>query len=332
MIFEQKWTQKCKFVKITLSQNIIPYNITKMKLISILSIVTVFSKSLLGQNIELVSAELNKFQNVRDFCISSNEDEAYFTIQSPNQDLSQIVCVKNKKWDNPLLLPLCDNHSYMEPFLSNDGNRLYFASDRPKSDSTTLNGDFDIWYVERKDKSAEWSKPINMGSQVNSNNNEFYPTLADNGNLYFTMESKDGLGKDDIYFCELKGKEYSKPVLLNKNINSEGYEFNAFISKDEQILIYTKYNTKDGFGSGDLYIAKKDKTGAWKTAENMGNVINTKYMEYCPFYDNQTQILYFTSKRNNLTPKKFDNLLQYQNYISETENGLSKLYKCKIKL
>jgi Tol biopolymer transport system component len=283
------------------------------------------------QTIELVSPELNKYTNVRDFFISPTEDEAYFTIQSPNQDLSKIVCVKNKKWKNPIVVSFCDSYSYLEPFLSPDGKRLYFASDRPKTESETSKSDFDIWFVERKDQNSAWSKPINIGSPVNSENNEFYPTLADNNNLYFTMEANSGLGKDDIYFCKWDGASYSKPLLLSININSEGYEFNAFISKDENMLLFTKYNAKDGFGSGDLYVSKKDEQGEWKPAKNIGNKINTKYMEYCPFYDAQSNTLYFTSKRSNLSPKTFKDLSQFQDYISGSENGSSKIYKCKIK-
>lgn len=284
------------------------------------------------QIVAVVHSDLNKFLNLRDFCISPNEKEAFFTIQSPNQELSKIVCVKNNKWDNPVILPFCDGYSYLEPFLSSDGTRLYFASDRPKDKSETLKSDFDIWYVERKDKNSEWSTPINIGSAVNSKNDEFYPTLSDNNNLYFTMDSKLGLGKDDIYYCQWNGANYSKPILLSTNINSEGYEFNAFISKDENLLIYTKYNAKDGFGSGDLYMAKRGIDGEWQAAENLSNTINSKYMEYCPYYNNETNTLYFTSKRSNLAPKSFQNIQQYQEYITSGENGLSKIYKIKIKL
>lgn len=287
---------------------------------------------LLAQNIELVHKELNRFQNIRDLSISKNSKEVYFTIQSPNQDISQLLCVKNGNWSNPQLLSFCDEYSYMEPFLSYDEKRLYFASNRPKVDSIKIKNDYDIWYVERNDNKGDWSKPINLGNKVNSGNDEFYPSLAANNNLYFTMESTSGLGKDDIYYCIWNGKEYSSPILLNSNINSEGYEFNAFISKDESFLIYTKYNTKDGFGSGDLYLSKRDEHGQWMPSKNMGSNINTKYMEYCPFYDDNTSTLYFTSKRNNLTPKKFKKLKELQDYISQGENGLSKIYKYKIKI
>ena len=201
----------------------------------------------------------------------------------------------------------------------------------PKNDTIKNKGDFDIWYVERKNIKAPWSKPINAGSKVNSVNNEFYPTLSINNNLYFTMEANTGLGKDDIYYCNWDGKEYAEPVLLSTSINSEGYEFNAFVSKEETFLIYTRYNAKDGLGSGDLYISYR-KEGEWAPSTNMGSVINTKFMEYCPFYDSQNNTLYFTSKRDELTPRKFIKFDDLQKYISEGENGLSKIYKYKINL
>lgn len=286
----------------------------------------------MGQEVIIVNPELNKYHNIRDFCISSDENEVFFSIQSPNQELSQIVVVKNKKWKNPILLSFCDGYSYLEPFLSKDGNKLYFASNRPHNQTDTTKSNFDIWYVERKSSNNDWSEPINIGNPVNTENDEFYPTLADNGNLYFTMDSKLGLGKDDIYCCKWNGTEYSKPILLNNNINSDGYEFNAFISKDESFIIYTKYNSKDGYGSGDLYISRKDVNNQWKLAENMGNTINTKYMEYCPFYDSNTNTLYFTSKRANLLPRKFQNTEQYLETITGSHNGLSKIYKYKLKI
>lgn len=290
----------------------------------------VITNFLFGQ-VSLVHEELNKFQNLRDFSLTEASDEIFFTIQSPNQEISQIVCVKNGKWNSPELLPFCDAFTYLEPFISYDGKRLYFASDRPKNDSIKNKGDFDIWYVERKNSHTEWSKPINAGTKVNSVNNEFYPTLSMYNNLYFTMEAPSGLGKDDIYYCSWDGKEYAEPVLLSNSINSEGYEFNAFVSKEETFLIYTKYNAKDGLGSGDLYISYR-KEGEWAPATNVGSLINTKYMEYSPFYDNQSNTLYFTSKRDRLTPQKFMNFDDLHKYISEGENGLSKIYKCKIKL
>ncbi|MCG2462194.1 hypothetical protein K8352_15650 [Flavobacteriaceae bacterium F89] len=277
---------------------------------------------------------LNQFLNVRDFCISNEGDEAFFTIQSPGQEISQLATLRkeNEVWQNPELLPFCDSYMYLEPFLSPNGNRLFFVSDRPLDDTTNDRKDFNIWYVDRNSADKEWSKPKAIGEPVNSGSNEFYPTVSENNNLYFTMDSPNGLGKDDIYFCKWEDGKYSIPVLLDESINSVGYEFNAFISRKEDFLLFTKYNEEDGQGSGDLYISRREADGKWQKATNMGTPINTKYMEYCPFYDEKNQVLYFTSKRNDIKPSKFNSISDFKNYIDESNNGLSKIYKTSLQL
>lgn len=306
----------------------------KIKLITLLLFTSKWISAQSEHEVVQFSNTLNQFLNVRDFCIAQNGNEAFFTIQSPSQEISQIVYItkENNEWTTPELLAFSDSYMYLEPFLSIDGKRLYFVSDRPLNDSTHTKKDFDIWYVERNSQGEKWSEPKNIGTPVNSTLNEFYPSVSENNNLYFTMESPDGLGKDDIYFCHWENGKYSNPILLDENINSTGYEFNAFVSKKEDYIIFTKYNEKDGYGSGDLYVSKKDANGKWEKAKNMGVPINTKYMEYCPFYDEKTQTLYFTSKRNDVTPREFNNILEFQKYINEGNNGLSKIYMTLLKI
>ena len=145
---------------------------------------------------------LSKYSNFRDFTISTNQKEVYFTIQSNDEQVSRIAFIKktNKKWSEPKLVPFTSKHRDIEPFLSSDGLKLYFASNRPLCDSISTSKDYDIWYVERKNNNEEWSKPINIGEPINTSNDEFYPSVTTKGNLYFTSESHNSLGKDDI-FC-----------------------------------------------------------------------------------------------------------------------------------
>jgi hypothetical protein len=277
---------------------------------------------------------LNQFLNVRDFSLSADGTEAFFTMQSPGQEISQLGSIKkeNNQWLAPQLLPFSDEFMYMEPFLSANGNRLYFVSDRPLDDKTNTKKDFDIWYVDRKNKFDPWSSPKNMGKPINTELDEFYPSVADNNNLYYTMVGPTGMGKDDIYFSQWENGSYLPPVLLDENINSSGYEFNAFVSKKEDFILFTKYNEKDGQGSGDLYISKKDINGKWSKSTNLGLPINTKYMEYCPFYDEKNQLLYFTSKRNTIATRKFSNVSEFKKYVQESNNGLSKIYVIPLKI
>ena len=62
-------------------------------------------------------------------------------------------------------------------------------------------------------------------------------------------------GKDDIFVSKWENGKYTEPVSLSDSINSDGYEFNAFIAPDESYIIFTAYQREDGFGSGDLYMS-----------------------------------------------------------------------------
>lgn len=278
--------------------------------------------------------ELAKYQNIRDFSISTPQDEVYFSIQNTSEDRAVIAVMKKKNniWQKPEITSFSGNFRNIEPFLSPDGLRLYFASNRPIEVTATKAKDYDIWYVQRKDTKSEWSEPINVGAPVNSKNDEFYPCVTLSGNLYFTSDAIKTLGKDDILVCKWDGKQYLEPENLGLKVNSAGYEFNAFVSPNERFIIYTCYGKEDGFGSGDLYISYKDKNGNWEDPKNLGADLNSKQMDYCPFYDASTQILYFTSKRIEPSQKEFKSLAEFETEITKYENGWSRIYKTNIKL
>jgi hypothetical protein len=277
---------------------------------------------------------LSAYQNVRDIAISKDEKEIYFTIQSPDEQVSKIAYVtkEKNKWSNVKLASFSSAHRDIEPFLSSDGLRLYYASNQPLNDSISESKDYDIWYVERKNTKSDWSKPIRLGNNVNSDKDEFYPSIADNGNLYFTSENNQSLGKDDIFVCKWNNNDYSKPENLGVTINSDGYEFNAFIAPNEAFLIYTCYKREDGFGSGDMYISCRNEKKEWEKAKNLGSEVNSTMMDYCPFYDSKNKILYFTSKRNAVTNKRFNSFDEFQKEINKNENGFSRIYKYNISL
>lgn len=271
------------------------------------------------------------FLNVRDLALSSDQSEAYFTVQSPNEEIAAIVKIeaRNGMWLVPELVPFTGMYRDIEPFLSPDGLRLYFSSNRPLNGLGGPAKDYDIWYVERKSAAEQWLAPVNLGKPVNTAANEFYPSLAANGNLYFTSDAATLVNKDDIYFAEWKKEKYDTPVALGSTINSLNYEFNAYVSPDESMLIYTAYGRKESFGSGDLYISYRNEKGNWSQAENMGPAINSNAMDYCPFLDLKTGTLYFTSKRSSVVSRGFTSIKGFVQSANQYENGLSRLYKIK---
>lgn len=272
----------------------------------------------------------SQFSNVRDFTISADETEAYFTLLSPLGELSVIMKIQkeNNTWNTPEIASFSGRYTDLEPFLSPDGLKLYFASNRPVSKDSTSVKDFDIWYVERDQTDLEWSQPVNLGAPVNSDLDEFYPSVATSNNIYFTAVKKELESQDDIFMSAWDNGTYSEPVLLGDGVNTKCAEYNAFIAPDESYLIFGGWRRSDGLGSGDLYMSKR-MNGVWQDATNLGPDINSEYMEYCPFVNTETGTLYITSRRSRIEKKEsgftsFDELMAE---INRYDNGSSRIYK-----
>ena len=236
--------------------------------------------------------------NERDFALSPSGNEIFYTISTPRSSFQTIVFTRklpNGEWTTPEVAPFAGEYSDLEPVFSHDGHTLYFSSNRP------LNGtepkDFDVWKVTRT--AGGWSKPENLGPVVNTEADEFYPSIARNGNIYFTAAYPGGPGREDIYVSEFKNNQYQKPVALDTMVNSKFYEFNAFVDPNEQYILFTSYGRKDDTGGGDLYMAMKDSNGKWKQARNLKE-LNSKQLDYCPFVSSDGKALFFTSERHQL--------------------------------
>lgn len=274
----------------------------------------------------------SQFANVRDFTMNNEETEAYFTLQSPGRELSVIMKMENKKgtWQQPEISSFSGKYTDLEPFLSPDNLKLYFVSNRPVSKDSSTTKDMDIWYVERSTIDTDWSEPKNLGAPINTTGDEFYPSVASNGNLYFTLIKPELESADDIYVSRLENGIYTEPTILGDGVNTKGAEYNAFIAPDESYLIFGGWRRPDGLGSGDMYMSR-NTNGTWTTAENLGNKINSKYMEFCPFVLNGT--LYFTSRRSSVTAKDngFESTEELLSEINKYDSGFSRIYKVDFK-
>lgn len=120
--------------------------------------------------------------------------------------------------------------------------------------------------------------------------------LSANGNYILVYyESETGTG--DIYLSEYdKTKNiYRKPVRLDDNINSKGYEIAATITNDGN-TIYFASDRPGGFGGIDLYVSKRLPNGKWGPAKNLGAEINTNADEDFPSLSPDGKTLFFSSK------------------------------------
>jgi hypothetical protein len=296
-----------------------------------LLLVASFGTALHGEIVEAFLPQLpGNPVAVRDLTIRHDGKELYLTSQSLFGEISAIMRMEleGDQWEQTGLASFSGNYKDLEPFLSPDGRRLYFASDRPRGDSLEAAPDYDIWYVERDGLEDAWGEPVNLGAPVNTDGNEFYPAVTSGGDLYFTSDRPGTKGKDDIFHAKKGEQGYADPVSLGEAINSEGYEFNAFVAPDGSYLIYTAYNRADGLGSGDLYISHRQADGGWSDAQNLGPEINSNRMDYCPFVDG-AGTLYFTSKRIAFpeAPFGFETAEAVVETTSQHANGQSRLFR-----
>ncbi|CAM1371728.1 ankyrin repeat domain-containing protein [Tenacibaculum xiamenense] len=241
-----------------------------------------------------ISTEEQEFGSI----FNKTGTEFYFSVDVGKRNEIRYSKMQDDGWTKPKTIISHERYSYNDPFLSNDENRLYFISKRPLDGKGDVK-DVDIWYVERLDD--EWSEPINAGPNINTSGNEYYISFTDNGTMYFASNGhprKDTSRTDhDIYCANLINNKFQKPILLDSTINTTGYEADVFVAPDESYIIFC--STRDGgFGRGDLYISFKNSNGNWTKAINMGNEINSKYYEYCPFVTKDGKYLFYTSNQD----------------------------------
>ncbi|HUX08620.1 MAG TPA: hypothetical protein VMX35_15065 [Acidobacteriota bacterium] len=221
---------------------------------------------------------------------------------------------ENGRWTAPEVAPFSGVYGDVDPCVSPDGKRLYFCSDRPRSGEGEAENDYDIWYVEKTD--GGWSEAVNLGPPVNSDANEFYPSFASDGTIYFQSWRPGGIGQADIYRSRLVGGRYTEVECLPEAVNSVEFEGDAFIAPDESYIIVSTYRESENHGFSDLYISFRDEADGWSELINMGSKINSSGGENCQILSPCGKHLFFTGRRSRddlKTPLTYKDLQEIQN-------------------
>jgi outer membrane protein OmpA-like peptidoglycan-associated protein/Tol biopolymer transport system component len=137
-----------------------------------------------------------------------------------------------------------EQYSVMHPAISPDGKIIVFSSDKEGG-----KGGYDLYYAKQQSGDNGWSEMKALGSAINSAGNEVFPSISRDGTLYFSSDTKAGLGGLDIYKIPLKNaiKGVGKPEHLPYPINSSGDDFGW----TEDIQGTTAYFTSDRISSED---------------------------------------------------------------------------------
>lgn len=266
----------------------------------------------------------NSGMNNRDITFSPDGRMMLTTLMLPKNQ-SAVIAISHQTesgWSPLEIAPFSGRHPDIEPAFSPDGKTLYFASKRPVAGKGTT--DWDLWRVAYRADGNEWGDPVNLGEPVNTIGNEFYPSVTSSGRLYFTATREDTIGKEDLYVANPGPDGFVNVMNVGEPVNSEAFEFNAFIAPDESYLIFGAQRRPGEIGGGDLYISHKTASGFSEPALLPASV-NTPKLDYCPTVWNDR--LYFTSERSGPLPVGgFNNVEAVEGWSGSSGNGLGDIY------
>ncbi len=141
-----------------------------------------------------------------------------------------------------------DEYSAGHPSISKDGTIMYFASDMPGG-----YGKSDLYFSVLSN--GQWSKPFNLGPKINTEGNEFFPFISDDGVIYFASDGHGGLGGLDIYFSVPERGIFTSIENMGYPINSAKDDFGLALDSTG-VKGYFSSNRSGGKGNDDIYSLK----------------------------------------------------------------------------
>jgi len=154
------------------------------------------------------------------------------------------------KWSEPVPLGKNINTSSMEAgaFITGNGKKLYFASDRSGGF-----GGLDLYMSERR-TNGKWGAAVNLGPKINTIFDEDAPSIGKEGDrIFFSSKGHKAMGGYDIFTAKWDeaNQSFKNPENLGFPINSSDDDNTYITSPDSGIAYYSSFREN---GAGDLDI------------------------------------------------------------------------------
>ncbi len=194
-----------------------------------------------------------ELQSDGDFYISCLSADGKLLFLSKDDHVTSDIYVSSydgKTWSKAVKLNKNINTTDWEShgFISEDGNQLIFASDRPGGF-----GGLDL-YISRK-VNGDWGPAVNLGPEINTQFNEDRPYLINNGKtLFFSSQGHENMGGYDLFRSDLQSNGlWSIPKNLGYPINTPDDDIFFMPVGDGKSGYYSKFKEIGGFGKEDIY-------------------------------------------------------------------------------
>jgi len=166
----------------------------------------------------------------------------------------------------PIWMPLNEDETWWNstPAFSEDGNTLFFASNRAGGF-----GGIDLYKATRL-ANTDFGNPVNLGPIVNTPGNELFPRPMGDGKFFFSSDGHPGYGKLDLFVAENDADGKQKIKNLGENFNSANDDFGIFFTEYPKAGFMSS-NRDGGVGDDDIY-SFEDKTPKPKIINVLLNV------------------------------------------------------------
>ncbi len=159
---------------------------------------------------------------------------------------------RNGNWVDIKPMPFnSPKYDVAHPTLNKENTKLYFTSNMPGTF-----GDNDIFVVDILSED-NYSEPMNLGPNVNTQGKEMFPFISGDNYLYFSSNGhKNNLGGLDIYSVQVKNNGVTKPVHLDQPINSNADDLSYIFNSVTRQGFFSS-NRSGGKGDDDIYFFKE---------------------------------------------------------------------------
>lgn len=223
----------------------------------------------------------------------------YFTRLTPGKPFTVMESrFENGAWQPARPAAFSGQWRDMDPALTPDDNRVYFTSNHPVSgnapDTIPRTGaplDFDTWYSDRT--SDGWSTPQRLPEPVNGGETDMYPSATRNGAVYFDSFRSRPRARLAYRAAPDASGSFTRVELLDTlTINADSGANNLFVDADERFVVFASSRTGT-LGKSDLWISH-NVNGRWTSPRNLGPLVNSADVEFCPFVSRDGKYLFFS--------------------------------------
>jgi len=241
---------------------------------------------------DFVSTEFGELNSV----FTRDGKEFYFSRRGISGKLSTVMVTRlvNNEWSKPEPVNFSGVNDDIDLFITPDGNSMIYCSGKVQQKDGRAFIDHDFWISIRDEE--KWAEPILFAKEAMSEFEDYFPIVTQSSNLYLNSQ-RGGPGTNDIYCSKFINGKYTMSEKLPEPINTQYREFDAFVSQDEEMIIFSS-EKPGGLGSSDIYISFKNIKGEWSEPKNLGSSVNSEFSEYGATITPDGKYLFFTSNRN----------------------------------